>query len=317
MTYLIMECMAGYAVALDEGGRFLRVPNLGYEVGQRVDDVVVFDGGTCGEAEVLPFRARQARRTRGRRLALVAAAACLVMAVVSGAVVWRLPVGTVYMTINPEVSMEVNRLDRVVSLEGENEDGDALIEGFGYYGRTVDEVSDDLADRAEDQGYLEDGGTIEHSVESNDEEWKVATEDRLVVELEVHLEHRVIVVAVGDSGGTEKSPEQSVSGLSAQPGQESEIAPAPEIEAAPEPEPEAATEPATPSTTSGGGLGSDDDWDDDDWDDAAEWGDDDDDDSWDDAEWDDDGDSDDGDDDSDDDDDGDSDDDDDDDSDDD
>ena len=266
MTYLIMECAAGYAVALDENGRFLKVPNLGYEVGQRVDDVVVFEGGPYGEAEVLPFGERRARRTRGRRLALVAAAACLVMAVVSGAVVWRLPVGTVYMAINPEVSMEVNRLDRVVSLEGENEDGEALVEGFGYYGRTVDEVSDDLADRAEEQGYLEDGGTIELSVESDDEEWKVATEDRLVVELEVHLEHRIIVVAVGDSGGSEEPSAQSVSGPSTQSGQELEIEPAPEPEAASEPRPEAAAEPAAPPAASGGEREPDDDWDDD-WDD--------------------------------------------------
>ena len=278
MTYLIMECAAGYAVALDENGRFLKVPNLGYEVGQRVDDVMVFEGGPYGEAEVLPFGEYRARRTRGRRLALVAAAACLVMAVVSGAVVWRLPVGTVYMAINPEVSMEVNRLDRVVSLEGENEDGEALVEGFGYYGRTVDEVSDDLADRAEEQGYLEDGGTIELSVESDDEEWKVATEDRLVVELEVHLEHRIIVVAVGDSGGSEEPPAQSVSGPSTQSGQELEIEPAPEPESASEPRPEAAAEPAPPPVASGGEQGPDDDWDDDDSDDDSDDGDSDDDD---------------------------------------
>ncbi|HJA29067.1 MAG TPA: hypothetical protein IAA15_05780 [Candidatus Olsenella pullicola] len=278
MTYLIMECAAGYAVALDENGRFLKVPNLGYEVGQRVDDVVVFEGGPYGEAEVLPFGEYRARRTRGRRLALVAAAACLVMAVVSGAVVWRLPVGTVYMAINPEVSMEVNRLDRVVSLEGENEDGEALVEGFGYYGRTVDEVSDDLADRAEEQGYLEDGGTIELSVESDDEEWKVATEDRLVVELEVHLEHRIIVVAVGDSGGSEEPPAQSVSGPSTQSGQELEIEPAPEPESASEPRPEAAAEPAAPPAASGGEREPDDDWDDDDSDDDSDDGDSDDDD---------------------------------------
>lgn len=278
MTYLIMECAAGYAVALDENGRFLKVPNLGYEVGQRVDDVVVFGGGPYGEAEVLPFGEYRARRTRGRRLALVAAAACLAMAVVSGAVVWRLPVGTVYMAINPEVSMEVNRLDRVVSLEGENEDGEALVEGFGYYGRTVDEVSDDLADRAEEQGYLEDGGTIELSVESDDEEWKVATEDRLVVELEVHLEHRIIVVAVGDSGGSEEPPAQSVSGPSTQSGQELEIEPAPEPESASEPRPEAAAEPAAPPAASGGEREPDDDWDDDDSDDDSDDGDSDDDD---------------------------------------
>ena len=193
MRYLIMECALSYAVALDEDGRFLRVPNLGYEVGQVVEDVVLF-----GEGEVLDFEARSARRTRGR-VGLIAAAACLVVAVVAGGVLWRLPIGTVYMKINPEVSMEVNRLDRVVSLEGENEDGTELVADFPYYGRTVDEVTDDLAERAEDEGYLDEGGTIEVTVESDDEEWKTATEDRLVVELEVRLDHRVTVTVPGAS----------------------------------------------------------------------------------------------------------------------
>lgn len=208
MSYLILECATSYAVALDDEGRFVRVPNLGYEVGQEVDDVVAFEGSPFGEADVIPFEARRARRTRGRRAALVAAAACLAVAVVAGAAVWQLPVGTVYMSINPEVSIEVNRLDRVVGLDGENNDGDALIEGFAYYGRTLDEVSDDLADRAEERGYLDDGGTIELTVESDDEEWRTATEDRLIVELEVHLDHRVVVT--GAAGGEDAAPAPQV-----------------------------------------------------------------------------------------------------------
>ena len=195
MSYLILECAASYAVALDEEGRFVRVPNLGYEVGQEVDDVVIFD-----EGQLLAFEARKARRTRGR-VGLIAAAACLVVAVIAGGVVWRLPIGTVYMRINPEVSMEVNRFDRVVDVEGENADGEALVSGFSFYGRAIDEVSDDLASRAEEQGYLGDGGTIELTVDSDDEEWKTATEDRLVIELEVHLDHRVVVEGSGTPVG--------------------------------------------------------------------------------------------------------------------
>ena len=38
--YLVMECHPGYAVVLDREGRFLRVANLGYTVGQLVDEVV-------------------------------------------------------------------------------------------------------------------------------------------------------------------------------------------------------------------------------------------------------------------------------------
>ena len=260
MSYLILECATSYAVALDDEGRFVKVPNLGYEVGQEVDDVVAFEGSPFGEADVIPFEARRARRTRGHRAALVAAAACLAVAVVAGAAVWQLPVGTVYMSINPEVSIEVNRLDRVVGLDGENDDGNDLIEGFAYYGRTLDEVSDDLADRAEERGYLDDGGTIELTVESDDEEWRTATEDRLIVELEVHLDHRVVVT--GAAGGED-------------------VASVPRVEQVTPPEPP--TEVTAPPAFD------DDDWDETDDDDGADDGDDDDDDDDDDEdEWDDD-----------------------------
>lgn len=269
MSYLIMECARSYAVALDEQGRFVKVPNLGYEVGQRVEDVVVLDGP---EAEVLDFSAR--RRGRGRLVAGVAAAllACAVLA--GGVVVWRTPVGTVRMRINPEVSMEVNRLDRVVGLSGDNADGDALVEGFSYYGRTVDEVSDDLATRAEEQGYLDDGGTIEVTVESDDEDWKVATEDRLVVELEVHLEHRMIVVGPGELDAGEKD-DDAARGDDADAGDEDDDA-----ELAPPASGQGSSPVPAPAPTGGRGD-ADDGWDDDDDDDAD--ADDDDDDGWDDS----------------------------------
>ena len=35
MTYLVMECHPGYAVVLDQTGRFLKVANLNYQVGER------------------------------------------------------------------------------------------------------------------------------------------------------------------------------------------------------------------------------------------------------------------------------------------
>ena len=259
MSYLIMECAASYAVALDEEGRFVKVPNLGYEVGQEVDDVVAFEGSPFGEADVIPIEKRGARRTRGRRVALLAAAACLVVAAIAGAAVWQVPVGTVYMSINPEVSMKVNRLDRVVGLNGENGDGVDLIEGFAYYGQTIDEVSDDLADRAEERGYLDDGGKIELTVESDDEEWKTATEDRLIVELEVHLDHRVVVTGAAEL---------------------EDAAPAPSAEqvTTPEPPPEVIAPPAV----------DDDDWGEDDDDYGADDADDDDDDGGDDGDGDDD-----------------------------
>lgn len=278
MTYLVMECHPAYALVLDERGSLTRVPNLGYEVGQALRDVVVFDD------EVLSFDAAPRKGRRARLVALLAAA-CLCVAFVGGFALWQTPIGTVRMSINPEVEIDVNRFDRVVGLEGENDDGRRLVEEFAFYGRTVDEVSDDLADRAEDQGYLGEGGRIEISVESDDEGWKTATEDRLVVELEVHLDHRVVVTGPDGAfrGATPEAP--SAQGTTA--------APAPE--AAPPSDDEVDGDDDWDDDAGDDGDGADDDgWAggaDDDWDDA---GDDDDADDDDDGDDDDEGDDDDG-----------------------
>ena len=40
MSYMVMECHPAYAVVLDENGRFLKVANLNYQVGQTVPSVL-------------------------------------------------------------------------------------------------------------------------------------------------------------------------------------------------------------------------------------------------------------------------------------
>ena len=184
MEYLVMECGLSYAVVLDSEGRFLKVPNLGYEVGQTLNRVVLQDA---------PPRPRPLRKQLIRWAAM---AACLCIMAIGSWSFWQSPVGTVRMQINPDVQMNVNCFDRVVGLEGLNEDGKNLIEGYHSYGKGMQTVSDELADRAVELGYLSDGGQITLTVESDRAGWKTATEELLLLELDVHFEHRIIVVTV-------------------------------------------------------------------------------------------------------------------------
>ena len=184
MEYLVMECGLSYAVVMDQDGRILKVPNLGYTVGQPLEDVVL-----------LPER--PAKTTLHKRLArwgTMVACLCLLLL---GSWTWQSPIGTVRMQINPDVQMSVNRFDRVVALEGLNEDGTALIDGYRAYGKGMKTVSDELADRAMELGYLSDGGQITLTVDSEKGDWKTAAEELLLLELEVHFEQRVTVT--GDS----------------------------------------------------------------------------------------------------------------------
>lgn len=179
-----MECGLSYAVVLDSEGRFLKVPNLGYEVGQTLNNVVLQDA---------PPQPRPLRKYLARWAAM---AACLCIMVIGSWNFWKSPVGTVRMQINPDVQINVNRFDRVVGLEGMNEDGETLIKGYRAYGKGMQAVSAELADRAVEQGYLSDGGQITLTVESDRASWKTATEELLLLELDVHFEHRIIVVTV-------------------------------------------------------------------------------------------------------------------------
>lgn len=208
MEYLVMECGLSYAVVLDSEGRFLKVPNLGYEVGQTLNRVVLQD---------TPSQSRPLRKHLARWAAM---AACLCIMVLGSWSFWQLPVGTVRMQINPDVKMRVNRFDRVVGLEGLNEDGKALIKGYRAYGKEMQTVSDELADRAVELGYLNDGGRITLTVESDRESWKTATEELLLLELDVHFEHRIIIVTVSaDEPEVPDEPSGAVDTIVIQPGQ--------------------------------------------------------------------------------------------------
>ena len=194
MEYLVMECGLSYAVVMDQDGRILKVPNLGYTVGQMLKDVVL-----------LPERpAKPALHKRLVRWGTMAACLCLLLL---GSWVWQSPIGTVRMQINPDVQMSVNRFDRVVALEGLNEDGASLIDGYHAYGKGMETVSDELADRAMELGYLADGGQITLTVDSEKSGWKTAAEELLPLELEVHFEHRVTVTVDGQESPTGQEPQ--------------------------------------------------------------------------------------------------------------
>ena len=198
MEYLVMECGLSYAVVLDQDGRIFKVPNLGYTVGQSLKDVVL-----------LPERPvrQQVLHKRIARWSALAACLCLLLL---GSWVWQSPIGTVRMQINPDVLLSVNRFDRVVALEGLNEDGTALIDGYRAYGQEMKTVSDELADRAMELGYLSAGGQITLTVDSEKGDWKTAAEELLLLELEVHFEQRVTVTVDGRQPPAGQEPTEEI-----------------------------------------------------------------------------------------------------------
>lgn len=165
MEYLVMECHKSYAVVLDHQGRFKKVANLGYQVGQEVADVVeLWEPRSYGVLRWQP---------------LLSAAACLCIVFLG---VWQmalLSMGTVLIQINPQIRLSVNRMERVISAEALNADGAKVLFDYHAFGKTVEQVTQELSDRAADMGYLHDGGQVHLTVDSQNAQWKAQTETRL------------------------------------------------------------------------------------------------------------------------------------------
>ena len=195
MEYLVMECGLSYAVVMDAEGRFLKVPNLGYTVGQRLDEVLL-----------LPERPAVKMSLSKQIIRWGAMAACLCLLMLGGWF-WQSPIGTVRIKINPDVQLKINRFDAVVAAQGLNEDGAVLLQGYRSYGKEMETVAEELADRAVEMGYLSEGGKITLTVGSNRDEWRGSAEKKLRQELENHVE-KSITVEIAGSGpdGTSSTP---------------------------------------------------------------------------------------------------------------
>lgn len=186
MKYIVMECNFSYAVVLDEDGRFLNVANRHYEVGQTVTDVIELQSSQ----PVIQTKTKSHYKWIG---SIAAMAACLILIVTAVFQFGISPYGSVYMTINPEVRIDVNKNDIVIDIDGLNEDGKTLVEDYNYRKKDLDLVMDELVDRAIEMGYLHEGGQITLKLDADSNEWVMTKSDSLNTRLSEHLTDKLSV----------------------------------------------------------------------------------------------------------------------------
>ena len=231
MSYLVMETHPAYAVLLDEEGRFLKAANLRYQVGDTVQDIV----------ELQPPKAKSPAVWKPLSgLAGLAACVCLVF------FGYYQPnytaYGTLRIQINPDVEMTVSRTDRVLGLDGLNEDGEALIAGYAYQGKDRETAAGELVERAIDMGYLSDGETVSITVTSADADWQAREEQEAREDLEERYGQTIVI----QIGPLEDEPPATEIVIPVTP---------PTPEPTPEPSPEPTAPPAVPDNTDYGTSG--------------------------------------------------------------
>lgn len=202
MSYLVMECHPGYAILLDENGRFLRAANFCYEVGQTVYDPVLMK----------ETQEKQNHAIQWIRGGIAAVAACLLLFLGFGYYQNYLqPYSSIYLTINPEVQMDLNRQGTVVALAGTNEDGEELIEGYNGKGKDKVTVADELIDRAINMGFLSEGGQVSFSIDTPEEVLFQEYGAELRTSVTEYLDGRIAVTIEIMNYADRQSPEPSAS----------------------------------------------------------------------------------------------------------
>lgn len=203
MKYLVMEVHPAYAVLLDSDGRFIKAANLNYSVGDTVTEIIPMKT-SLKEDNITSNRTKTIKR-----MIMSVAAACLVFTVFG---IYRfnfVVYGTMRMKINPDVQLSLSHSDRVIGLEGLNDDGKKLIDGYDFKGKDKNTVADELADRAIEMGYLKDNSTIIISVNADDDDWANKAQNQLSESLNSHLSESALTITIQISPDISQIPSSS------------------------------------------------------------------------------------------------------------
>ena len=110
------------------------------------------------------------RERRMKKILAACIAAVLVIGVLAGGYTYlKTPVAYISLDINPSIELGINALNKVVSSEGVNRDGRALLEGQKIIRASLTDALDSLIGIAAQKNYISDDGTTVVSItaESN------------------------------------------------------------------------------------------------------------------------------------------------------
>lgn len=117
------------------------------------------------------YTAPEPRRRSGgfRRLASALACAALLVVGLSGYQAYFTPTSAISIDINPSVELEINRFDRVITVEGLNDDGTALAAELNVRFLSYDDALEQIIASDAIQQFLADDGLLSIVVSGDNE----------------------------------------------------------------------------------------------------------------------------------------------------
>lgn len=140
MKAVIVDIEGKYAVVLDKKGSFIKVRNNGrFQVGCEID---------------VPSKLKSFSVLA--KTASIAAAFLFVMGIGVGVYSYSIPYSYINIDINPSVEITSNIYDRIIGIQGINEDGIKLIGIDSYKNKTIEAGVENVIKKAAEKGYLKE-----------------------------------------------------------------------------------------------------------------------------------------------------------------
>ena len=178
MKYIVMECCKGYAVLMDEDGRYVFAANLNYEVGQTVTNPVIM-------SQQHKNRSTFIKMTR----TAIAAAACIAVIALPcyGYYAKNFKTcSTVTLASDTSISMNLNSSGKVISLESDTEYGEKIIEKVDIKGKDKVEAANEIVQAEISEGYISAGDTVDVYIDGSNSKDYENIKSKLEEELPKH-----------------------------------------------------------------------------------------------------------------------------------
>ena len=175
MKAVILDIDKNEATVMTDGGDIIGIRNNGYEIGQEI---------------ILHRRKKRASINRITGI-VAAAAAALVITGGIGVYAYYTPYGTVSLDVNPSIEYTINRFDRVLDVNGINDDGEDILLGLDtkkLINTNIETAIEDTIEQIDAEGYFsdEDGNYVVLAASTKEE----AHTDTLLTSLEGNVKQR-------------------------------------------------------------------------------------------------------------------------------
>lgn len=104
-------------------------------------------------------RKRKDIKMKTRKFGLLIGLLLIAVIAVGGFWLLKNPVGYISIDVNPSIEMSYNRLNKVVAIQGVNQDGRRILDGHKLVGQNVDDAIEEIVEALLSKGYLTQEGS--------------------------------------------------------------------------------------------------------------------------------------------------------------